>query len=292
MNDPLERFLAAARSFGLNPRKVGGEYVMNCPAHADQHPSLNVRVKGGKLVLICRSAHCSYPAIMSTIGLTAADGFETSATFNKGPRIIAIYDYQDESGQTLHQKVRYRTDNNPKMFIQRRPGGDGEWVYGLEARWYEPWEWGELSGWWSVRKKTGSGRRDFEYCEDRTVRPNAKARWFGAIERRVPYRLSELLKLAPGALVLWVEGEKAAEAALALGFNASTGGGTSGWDDSWSQYFRGLNVVILPDNDRPGLSYVNEKVAPAIARFAARVRILRIPGLPPGGDLYDWVEQG
>jgi putative DNA primase/helicase len=55
---------------------------------------------------------------------------------------------------------------------------------------------------------------------------------------------------------------------------------------NWS---RGDDVVNLPDNDEPGNC---EAVAKPLAGVAARVRVLRLPGLPPKGDACDWVQAG
>jgi len=43
-------------------------------------------------------------------------------------KIIATYDYTDPEGNLLHQTVRY----DPKDFKQRRPDGNGGWIWNLE----------------------------------------------------------------------------------------------------------------------------------------------------------------
>lgn len=43
-------------------------------------------------------------------------------------KILATYDYRDESGQLLFQKVRF----DPKGFAQRRPNGKGGWLWNLK----------------------------------------------------------------------------------------------------------------------------------------------------------------
>jgi hypothetical protein len=43
--------------------------------------------------------------------------------------IAAIYDYRDEHGNLLFQVVRY----HPKSFTQRRPDGQGGWVWDLKG---------------------------------------------------------------------------------------------------------------------------------------------------------------
>lgn len=45
----------------------------------------------------------------------------------KGKTIVATYDYTDEAGELLFQVVRY----TPKGFRQRRPDGNGGWIWSL-----------------------------------------------------------------------------------------------------------------------------------------------------------------
>ena len=49
--------------------------------------------------------------------------------------------------------------------------------------------------------------------------------------------------------------------------------------------------MLLPDNDQPGEKHASD-VAKSLAGVASRVRVLRLAGLPQGGDVYDWIEAG
>lgn len=101
------------------------------------------------------------------------------------------------------------------------------------------------------------------------------------------YRAAELPADGP---VFVVEGEKAADAAWSIGLPAVTSGGaTSAPDADWSP-LAGHKVVILPDNDDPGRAYARA-VAEVLRGLAppATVRIVELPGLPPSGDLWDFV---
>ena len=51
------------------------------------------------------------------------------------------------------------------------------------------------------------------------------------------------------------------------------------------------NVAILPDNDEPGRKHA-EQVANALHGIAASVKIVEPPGLPPKGDVSDWLDAG
>jgi hypothetical protein len=50
-------------------------------------------------------------------------------------------------------------------------------------------------------------------------------------------------------------------------------------------------VVILPDNDQPGEAHARD-VARGLLPVAKAVKILRLPGLPPKGDVSDWLAAG
>lgn len=131
--------------------------------------------------------------------------------------------------------------------------------------------------------------KDFQQrCPD----GNGGWRWSLNGVRRVPYRLPGLL-LAPAVEVVWItEGEKDVENLIALGLTATTNAGGGGkWRAEYDEPFRGRRVAILPDNDDMG-----EKHARSVARHlitvATEVRILRLPGLPPKGDVSDWLRAG
>ena len=53
---------------------------------------------------------------------------EDSGDAAMSKKIIATYDYTDKRENLLYQKVRYR----PKSFQQRRPDGNGDYIYNLD----------------------------------------------------------------------------------------------------------------------------------------------------------------
>ncbi len=107
----------------------------------------------------------------------------------------------------------------------------------------------------------------------------------------VPYRLPELLA-APEQMVFVVEGEKDADRLTGLGLVATTApGGAGKWPECLTPFFRGRDVVILPDNDPPGEAHAR-KVAEAIGPVASSVKIVALQGLPPKGDVSDFLDQG
>ena len=72
---------------------------------------------------------------------------------------------------------------------------------------------------------------------------------------RLPYRLPELMQgVKDSKQILLLEGEKDFDRAMAMGFVATTFvGGAGKWRDEYSEYFRDADVVLIPDNDDPGL---------------------------------------
>ena len=53
----------------------------------------------------------------------------------------------------------------------------------------------------------------------------------------------------------------------------------------------GADVVLVPDNDDAGHKHVQE-IGAALTGVAKRIRVLVLPGLPPKGDVADWLAAG
>jgi putative DNA primase/helicase len=127
----------------------------------------------------------------------------------------------------------------------------------------------------------------------RQRRPNGAGGWTWKLDgvRRVLYRLDKL----PGCeTVCVVEGEKDADALWHLGVPATTNAGGAGkWRPEYVQQFAAANVrrvIVLPDNDDPGRAHA-EAVASACAHAGLEVTVLSLPGLPPKGDVSDFLER-
>ena len=110
--------------------------------------------------------------------------------------------------------------------------------------------------------------------------------------RRVLYRLPQLTMADPDVLVFVCEGEKDADTASAHGLVATTAPmGAGKWRDEYSEVLRDRWVVVIPDNDLPGLQHAKQVVR-SLKGKAAYVMLLELPGLGVGQDLTDWFEQG
>jgi len=130
---PVARLLASVK--GVQERD--GYWMALCPAHEDVKRSLSIRIgKDGCAVVKCH-ANCSIEDITTKVGLKVSDLFEARAQGVSGNGVykrsdsvfVKSYDYLDADRQLLYQTCRYE----PKDFKQRRPDGQGEWIYNLKG---------------------------------------------------------------------------------------------------------------------------------------------------------------
>lgn len=125
-------------------------------------------------------------------------------------------------------------------------------------------------------------------------KPDGKGGWENNLNGvcRILYRLPELLEAEQSATVFVCEGEKDADALRNLGLVATTNaGGANKWRYEYNEHLRGRNVVILPDNDRPGQEHA-QQVSKSLSRIAASVKVVSLPGLRDKGDVSDWLNAG
>ncbi|HEY1878467.1 MAG TPA: AAA family ATPase [Caulobacteraceae bacterium] len=127
-------------------------------------------------------------------------------------------------------------------------------------------------------------------------RPDGHGGWeWGGIPTalKVPFRLPETIEASGlGKTIFICEGEKACLALHTRGYPATCSpGGAGKWPPHFAQWFKDARVIILPDNDQVGLDHA-EKVAANLTGVAAEVMIRQLPGLPKGGDVYDFLAAG
>lgn len=108
---------------------------------------------------------------------------------------------------------------------------------------------------------------------------------------RLPYRLPEISV----ASVVIVEGEKCADRLWAIGIQATCNvGGATNWrptDTTALQAAGVTELIILPDEDEQGTAHASVVRRSALEHGLA-ARVVHLPGLPPKGDVVDWLEQG
>lgn len=262
--DPVRNLLE--RLEGVKP--AGPDtWSARCPAHDDAHASLSVsRGDDGRALVHCH-AGCILNAILGALSMHASDLFhhEAPATHRAATR-------------TAKPAHRFDLPCLAAKSIARQVGGTP-------------------AGWWPYFRSDGDEALtvlrfnlpdgDKTY---RPIRPVAGGWSIGDPPGPLPlYRLGDL-NGTPRVYV--VEGEKCADEAAEVGLVATTSahGGESAAKSDWAP-LAGRECVILPDNDKSGEDYARD-VAKILAGLTppATVRIVRLPDLPEGGDIVDFLE--
>jgi hypothetical protein len=236
-------------------KRSGNGWRARCPAHEDEHPSLSVGVgRDGRVLLRCH-AGCPLEAILAALGLSAADLFPP----NPAPSSRSSAGAGSPNAETRRRRVKA--------------------VYSYVA------EDGTLRFQTVRLAPKGFYQR----------RPDGNGGWINNLDDvlRVLYRLPELLAASPDRAIWIAEGEEDADALAALGLVATTnvGGANAPWLPRYTDVLRGRKVVLLPDNDAPGQDRI-WGIAKALVGSAKSVRVLELPGLPPKGDVSDWLAAG
>lgn len=125
-------------------------------------------------------------------------------------------------------------------------------------------------------------------------RPNEAGGWTYSVKGlAIPlYNLPGIVASGPESPVYIPEGEKDADALVRRGLVATTNiGGAGKWRDEYSDYLAGRNVVILPDNDDTGRKHARDIARKTFGK-ATSIKIVLLPGLPPKGDVSDFLANG
>ena len=105
----------------------------------------------------------------------------------------------------------------------------------------------------------------------------------------VLYNLKNLKASVRGGYpVYYVEGEKDVKTLEEYELTATTAGGAADWKRAMALNFVGARVIILADNDKPGLDSAN-KVAKDISRYCFAYKILT-PSSKEKGDITDYLK--
>ncbi len=247
------------------------QWSAKCPAHDDRNPSLSISEgDDGRALLYCH-AKCDINDICMSLGYELSDLMPDNTVDVDSPRVSKAKPKGTSSGSTGFSTAaeaieRFETKNGPVS---------GRWSYQNSQ--------GEVVG--VILRRDTLKRKDFQPVS------LVEGEWItGGMPALRP--LYSLPDLAVADRVFITEGEKAAEAAKAIGLCATTSahGSQSANKTDWSP-LAGKECVILPDNDAAGEHYakdvteiLNSLTPPCV------VKILDLPNLPDGGDIADWVK--
>lgn len=286
-NDIIERFNVT--------RKYKTKCVCKCPSHEDNKASLTITYnsKDKKTLMNC-GAGCNTNDILNAVGLTMSDLFDDAIKPVEKINYKNGFKNYDEVIQYLYENpidddevvkvYKFKNDNNKIVYLKLRTKQkkfrhvrlfDTYLIWGLKGGLY--YETFDGSNIFSANEK---GTRKIEIKE----------------QEKILYNLPNIIKgIKKDKTIYIVEGEKDVDNLIRNGLIAtttSTGGGIGAdkWNDSYSQYFKGAKVVILPDNDNSGLQFA-EQVNKSILNYCYRVQVLTVSNKEKG-DISDWLEDG
>lgn len=253
----------------------GSDWRGRCPAHSDNGRRGDLTFRegdDGRIVLHCWGG-CTAPNVVAALGLKWSDLFS-------------------ENGHGRPQKPQ-RPAKPRKVYPLIQQAVDA-----IAARLG-----GEYAGDWTYRDANGEAVLYVARFDDCATLGGRKAYRpihpvpGGYVEGDPPgplplYNLPRLLANTAGPVFI-VEGEKASDMGAKIGLLCTTSahGAQSPAKTDWTT-LAGRDCILLPDRDPAGERYA-DTVAQILASLnpPAKVKIVRLPDLPEGGDLYDYVEQ-
>ena len=114
-------------------KETANGWDARCPCrNDDDNPSLSVSEddRTGKILVTCHRGLCSTKEICEAAGVGMTALFPPQKKKDK-LELVKTYDYVDEDGKLLFQKLRYIDGDGKKTFRQRKPDGRGGWEYSL-----------------------------------------------------------------------------------------------------------------------------------------------------------------
>jgi hypothetical protein len=123
--------------------------------------------------------------------------------------------------------------------------------------------------------------------------PDGKGGYINNLIGLIPslYHQDELRQAIDDSTAIYiVEGEKDVDRLRSLGVVATTNPmGAGKWRDNYSEVLRDADLIIIPDNDKPGREHGNH-IAQSCYAIAKRIRILELTG--ESKDVSDWLDNG
>lgn len=240
----------------FNVRQRGPDKVQACcPAHKDKLASLTISrgVKG--TVLRCH-AGCKTEDILAAVGLTMRDLFNDDR-----PR-------QDEKWRSYVEAREHRKIE--AVYTYTFCGNDAPAFTKLR-----------LTGKKMLYGTLGNGR--FTYGL------NGKHRR----DMRAIYGSPEAIRKATetGELIFIPEGEKDVDNLVKRGYTAFTYGGAGDWQSVFADILKEANVVILADNDPPGIKVADQILSDLKGKAKFAKVMIPTPDIPKG-DISDFFGTG
>lgn len=234
---------------GATPRN--NTINVRCPCHNDKKASLSIsQGRNNRIILKCH-AGCHYKNILAEVGLTEADLFNDGKTMQKKSWRKNIEDYIKKPIEAVYD---YKDATGTYLYSKIRFEGK-EIKYGVIDK---------KNNTYTLKKAEGV--------------------------KSTLYNLPAALKaIKKGVPVYITEGEKDVDTLKNLGFTAVTAGSVSDWRSEFAHYFTGARVVILPDNDTPGLDLA-KKIMHDLRPFAYSIKTVATSKADKG-DVTDYLNE-
>lgn len=235
-------------------KRYGNKVQCTCPAHADKQASLTVTM-GRKCTLFYCHAGCSIDDVLSAAGLEKKDTFYDDKPLKEN--WIAYIEAREK--RRLEAVYNYVSFDGAYAFTKVRLEGK-KMIYGILK---------------DERFTYGLPRN--------TPRKSLKAIYGNvkAINKAI----------ADNKPIFIPEGEKDVCTLTELGYAAFTYGGCRDWQADFAELVKDANVVILADNDIPGITVANT-ILSDIQSIAKRVKVVVPMQEIPKADISDFFQSG
>lgn len=235
-------------------KRHGNTVKCFCPAHNDKEASLTIS-EGKTAVLIYDHAGCELDDILSCVGLEKKDLFYNQKHYSNNWRTYI----ERREKRRIEAVYNYVSCNGSYAYTKIRLEGK-KMLYGIVEN--ERFSYG-----------LPSNRPKKSY---RAIYGNIKA-----IQRAIQ----------SGQPIFIPEGEKDCDTLKRQGYTAFGYGGCSDWQPELSELVKGANVIILADNDDPGIKVANTILRDIQAVVKSAKIIIPMPDQPKA-DITDYFEAG
>ncbi len=264
---------------GLEQR--GNEWRAGCPIHKGKDPNFSVNAETG--LWMCHS-QCGRGGSVYDLEMALSG----SDFYDAAREVRRIVGRPDPRPIEPEPEIKWGLSGWQHEYLRRRiekVEAEHGWKHGATYPYFE------ADGRFAYVKV-----RFIDKQNDKTFRQYALSSNGGWVARKkagkhpILYRLNTL---ATADEIFIVNGEKAADRGAAeLGIvTTCSPDGEGKWCAEYTKPLIGKRIRIVVDRDDKGETH-GKVVSEALARHAAEVKIIRLPGVPPKGDLWDWIEAG
>ena len=236
-------------------KRYGDKAQCKCPAHDDRQASLTI-TKGEKCTLFRCHAGCTLDNILSAAGLEKKDTFYDSEIPKQSTWRFYV---ESREKRKIEAVYNYVSSNGKYAYTKLRLEGK-KILYGILKN------------------------ERFTYG----LPKNASRKTLKAIYGD-PTDFNKAI--SKGIPILIPEGERDVNTLKKQGYTAFTYGGANDWQPAFAELVKGADVIILADNDSPGLTVANT-ILHDVQNVAKSAKIIvPMPDIPKA-DISDYFQAG